>query len=86
MNPSIILPPSVFFSYLIPSIQSSEEAHYYKNLLISYYDFLTDMIFKFSFRNGSVTNVKYYQKLSDERTAVILYIQELQEVAKRFEN
>ena len=84
MAPSIIVPPSIFYTKIAPNIKDKEECYFYINLFIDYYDFLTDFIFKFHFRDGSLQDPKHYKFLTDERTNVILYIQELQDIAETF--
>lgn len=85
MKPSLIIPPSIFYTQIAPNIQDFEECYFYINLFIDYYDFLTDFIFKFHFRTGSLSDPKHYKFLSDERTNIINYIQELQDVAETFD-
>lgn len=82
MKPSLIVPPSIFYTQIIPSLKNKDECYFYINMLQDYYHFLTDFIFEFNFKTSSLTSPAHYKTLSDERTNVILYIQELQEVAK----
>lgn len=84
MAPSVLIPPSIFYTQIAPNIKDFDECYFYINMFIDYYDFLTDFVFKFHFRDGTLTEPKHYKFLTDERTNVILYIQELQDIAERF--
>lgn len=85
MKPCLIIPPSIFYTQIAPNVKDFDECYFYINMFIDYYDFLTDFIFKFHFRDGSLTSPEHYKLLSDERTNVILYIQELQDIAETFD-
>lgn len=77
MKPSIIIPPSVFYTQLLPfctNYNDCYQLHIYVNM---FYDAVTELIPLFYYGKKRIDNPEYAKMLMNEKLALSLYLQEI---------
>lgn len=78
MKPSLILPPSVWYSNVVPYANTYEKINNLHILLCEYRDFLNEIIALFYYEKGNIQNTHHARILMQERLEVDRYLSELE--------
>lgn len=81
---SYILPPSVFYSQLLPNAKTKKELDRLLLLVEDYNDFLIELSWMFRYGSRYHSNPRYYTRLQEERMQLKLYIDDIRDARKAF--
>lgn len=83
MPVSVIIPPSTFYSRIIPYCYTDYRCDRIIIILSGALDFVNDLIPLFYYSLGNVEDSEFANKLLNERLALSMYIQEIEEIKKK---
>lgn len=78
MKPSVILPPSVFYTQLLPSCSSYYDCNRLHIYVSLFYDAITELIPLFYYGKKKIDNPEYARTLMNEKLMLSNYLQDIE--------
>lgn len=79
MKPSIFLPPSTFYTRLLPYCDTVFKCNVVLSNLLEYDSVIREFLPLFFYGRGNVEDVEFAKVLQNEQLAISIYIQEVEE-------
>ena len=79
MKPSILLPPSTFYTRLLPYCDTVFKCNVVLSILLDYDSVIRELLPLFFYGRGNVEDVEFAKSMQEEQLAISIYIQEVEE-------
>lgn len=75
--PSLIIPPSIFYTVLLPNAEKIEDRLKLLHTVLQYHEVITSLFIKFKYGKGDFRDPVYYKKLQSELLQMEQYLKDL---------